>query len=124
MKKERSKKHRTLQLVRIAIQVFFFGLFIYLLFGTHFSGKDYIGNVEIYFHFDPLAAIATFIASRTAFAAFALAAITVVVTLILGRVVCGWVCPLGAVHQFFSWLFKKAKLLRTKKVATGSLAWK
>jgi len=124
LKKERSKKHRTLQLVRIAIQIFFIGLFIYLLFGTHFSGKDYIGDVEVFFHFDPLLAIATFIASRTAFAAFALAAITVVVTFFLGRVVCGWVCPLGAVHQFFSWLFKKAKLLRPKKVVTGGLAWK
>jgi len=124
LKKERSKKHRALQLIRIGVQIVFFGLFLYLLFGTHFTGQDYIGNVEVYFHFDPLLAVATFIASRAVFAAFALAAVTLILTLVLGRVACGWVCPFGAVHQFFSWLFKKGKLLRPKKAASGGLGWK
>lgn len=124
MKKERSKKHRTLQAIRVLVQAAFFGLFLYLLFGTHFAGQDYIGRVEVFFHFDPLLAVATAVASRILFASFWLAAATVVVTLVLGRVVCGWVCPLGSIHQFFSFLFKKAKLLRPKKVATGGLGWK
>jgi len=124
LKRERSKKHRALQFVRVAVQALFFALFLYLLFGTHFAGKDYIGDVEAFFHFDPLLAIASAVASRTAFAAFGWAALTIVVTLLLGRVVCGWVCPLGAVHQFFSWLFKKTKLLRPRKAVTGGLWWK
>ena len=124
MKKERSRKYRTLQFVRVGVQSAFFVLFLYLLFGTHFTGQDYIGNVEVYFHFDPLLAVATAVASRAVFTAFALAAITIVVTFLLGRVVCGWVCPLGAVHQFFSWLFKKTKILRPKKIVTGGLSWK
>lgn len=119
MKKERSKKHRTLQAVRILVQAAFFGVFLFLLFGTHFAGKDYIGRVEIFFHFDPLLALTTAVASRLVFASFALAFITLAVTLVIGRVVCGWVCPLGSVHQFFSFLFKKAKLLRPKKVVGG-----
>ena len=52
---------------------------------------------------------------------FAWAALTVLVTLLFGRVVCGWVCPLGTIHQFFSWAFKKAKFLRPKKPAAGGL---
>jgi len=124
LKKERSKKHRTLQAIRILAQAGFFGLFLYLLFGTHFAGKDYIGRVEIFFHFDPLLALATAVASRAVFASFVLAIITLAVTLVLGRVVCGWVCPLGSIHQFFSFLFKKAKLLRPRKVVTGGLGWK
>jgi polyferredoxin len=124
LKKERSKKHRTLQRLRVAVQVAFFALFLYLLFGTHFMGEDYIGRVEIFFHFDPLLAVATTLASHEVFTAFVLASVTIVVTFVLGRVVCGWVCPLGTVHQFFSWIFKKAKLLRPKKVVTGGLAWK
>ena len=30
-------------------------------------------------------------------------------TVLFGRYLCGWVCPLGAVHQFFSFLFKKTR---------------
>ena len=40
-----------------------------------------------------------------------LGAITVGVTLLLGRVFCGWFCPMGAVLQFVSWLKKD----KTKK---------
>jgi MauM/NapG family ferredoxin protein len=121
LKKERSKRHRVLQLARAGVQVFFLGLFLKLLFGTHFTGEDYVGNVEGFFHFDPLLAIATFLASRQVLAFFGLAAVTVVATVIFGRFVCGWVCPLGAVHQGFSWLFKRTKLVRPKKAATGGL---
>ncbi len=38
-----------------------------------------------------------------------------------GRIVCGWICPLGTVHQLFSWIFKKARFLRPKKPASGGL---
>jgi len=126
LKKERSKKYRALQLTRILSQAAFFGLFFYLLLRTHFTGQDYISRVEIFFHFDPLLAITTAIASRVLFASFILAAITIVVTLVAGRFVCGWVCPLGSVHQFFSFVFKKAKLLKPRKEdkSGGRLAWK
>ena len=68
--------------------------------------------MEAFFHFDPLLAVTAFIASRALLAFFGFAAVTVVVTLIFGRVFCGWVCPLGAVHQFSSFVFKKTKFLR------------
>lgn len=99
-------------------------LFLYLILKTRFPGKDYIGNVEIFFHFDPLLALTTLIASRALFLAFAFSAITLVITLVLGRVVCGWVCPLGAFYQFFSFVFKKSKLLRPKKTPPNSTLWK
>jgi polyferredoxin len=126
LKKERSKKYRALQSVRIFSQAAFFGLFLYLLFRTRFTGQDYISRVEVFFHFDPLLAAATAIASRVIFASFVLAAVTIVVTAVAGRYVCGWVCPLGSVHQFFSFLFKKAKLLKPHKEekSAGRLAWK
>lgn len=128
MKKERSKKYRLLQGLRILSQAIFFSLFVYLLFVTRFTGEDYIGRVEIFFHFDPLLALATTLASRTFFASFALAAIPLLVTVVAGRYVCGWVCPFGTVHQFFSFLFKKAGLLKPRKEKEGGqdkrLAWK
>lgn len=42
-----------------------------------------------------------------------LGAVTVAVTLLLGRVFCGWFCPMGSVLQFVSWL-KKDK--RNKRI--------
>jgi len=91
LKKERSKKYRRLQLVRAGAQVFFFALFLCLLFGTHFTGEDYIGNVEAFFHFDPLLAVVAAIAGREVFIVFLWAAVTILVTVFLGRVVCGWI---------------------------------
>jgi polyferredoxin len=64
------------------------------------------------------------LAAWTVFLAFAWAAVTIVATAVLGRFVCGWVCPLGALHQAFAWLFKKTGLLRPRKVVTGGLWWK
>ncbi len=124
MKKERSEKYRLIQFLRILSQAIFFLLFFYLLLRTHFPGKDYISRVEIFFHFDPLLAVATFIASRALFATFIFAAMTLLMTIILGRVACGWACPLGSVHQFFSFVFKKSKLLKPKTDGAKLLAWK
>ncbi|MGD2165274.1 MAG: 4Fe-4S binding protein [Anaerolineae bacterium] len=45
---------------------------------------------------DPLAMLAHSLASRTLIAGSALALAVVVLTLLLGRVWCGWLCPLGA----------------------------
>jgi MauM/NapG family ferredoxin protein len=124
LKKERSRKYWAIQAVRVTSQCAFFALFLYLLFITHFAGEDYIGRVEIFFHFDPLLAMSAFLAARAVFAAFAFAAITLALTFIFGRYVCGWVCPMGSVQQFFSFLFKKAKLLRPRKEQRGRLDWK
>jgi ferredoxin len=124
LKRKPSKKYRLIQVLRIITQVFFFGLFFYFLLGTRFPGEDYISNVEVFFHFDPLLAVTTLLASRALFASFVLAAATLVVTFFLGRVACGWVCPLGSLHQFFSFLFKKTKLLRPKKPKDSRIVWK
>jgi MauM/NapG family ferredoxin protein len=124
LKKERSRKYRIIQIARILTQFFFFGLFFLLLLKTRFPGEDYISNVEGFFHWDPLLALTTIIASRVIFIAFLPAVITLAVTVFLGRVACGWVCPLGAIHQFFSFIFKKAKLLRPKKLEDNHTTWK
>jgi MauM/NapG family ferredoxin protein len=107
--RQRSFVHRLIQGIRIASQAIFFCLFLYLLLGTHFSGRDYIGPVERFFHFDPLLALATLIASRALFKVFLWALVPVVLTILFGRYVCGWVCPFGALLQLFSYLFKQMK---------------
>jgi MauM/NapG family ferredoxin protein len=120
----RHRRFRLLQLIRILTQVAFFSLFVYLLLETRFSGKDSIGVVERFFHFDPLLGLTTFLASRTFVSAFLLALVTVGVTVTLGRHVCGWLCPLGALLQFFSFTFKKARWLRPRLEGSRRLSWK
>jgi MauM/NapG family ferredoxin protein len=48
----------------------------------------------------------------------------IILTIFLGRYVCGWICPLGAVLQFFAWLFKKSKLYKPKLTSKGLLRLK
>jgi MauM/NapG family ferredoxin protein len=107
----------------MASQAVFFGLFLYLFLGAHYTGEDYIGStVQRFFHFDPLLALVTIVSARLVYAYFAFALITVVATVLFGRVFCGWVCPLGAVHQFSSFAFKRTKFLKPPREDKTSLA--
>jgi polyferredoxin len=119
-----SQTYRLVRLLRAGSQAFFFLLFAYLLLATRRAEGDSIGAVERFFHFDPLLALTTSIAARAFFAAFALSAVTVVVTAAIGRHVCGWVCPLGSVHHFFSYLFSKGKRAKPSRDGGARLAWK
>ena len=57
--------------------------------------------VNIPMRLDPLAVLAHLLASRTFLVGSALALITVALTLALGRVWCGWLCPLGTTLDLF-----------------------
>jgi len=106
-------------------QAGFFALFLTLLIGARYTGEDYISStVQRFFHFDPLLALLTIVSARVLVALFAFALVTVVATVLLGRVFCGWVCPLGSVHQFASFAFKKTKFLKPPREDKTSLAWK
>jgi MauM/NapG family ferredoxin protein len=125
LKREKSRKYRVLQVLRIVSQTGFFALFLALFIGAHYTGRDYIGaTVQRFFHFDPLLALVTMVAGRLLFASFIFALITVAATIVLGRVFCGWVCPLGAVHQLSSFVFKRTKFLKPPREEKASLAWK
>ena len=58
---------------------------------------------------DPLAGIATLLATRTLYAGLLWGLATVALTLVLGRVFCGWICPFGAMHQFLGYLGRRRK---------------
>ena len=91
--------------------------------GAHYAGEDDIGNtVHLFFHFDPLLALVTMVSARLLYGALVFALITVAATVLFGRVYCGWICPLGAVHQFSSFLFKKTRFLKPPRQDKASLA--
>ena len=70
-------------------------LFIALLIG---AGRLAWLPADLFFRLDPLAGIASMIAGRQIVLALLIgAAVMLVATLLLGRVWCGWLCPLGSV---------------------------
>ncbi|MFZ5907438.1 MAG: 4Fe-4S binding protein [Nitrospirota bacterium] len=75
--------------------------FLFLFIQTESKGNDTLGYpVRLFLDFDPLIFLATLFASRGGEipAAFFLSLVTVLVTVLLGRVFCGWICPLGTLN--------------------------
>ncbi|MBI1387824.1 MAG: 4Fe-4S binding protein [bacterium] len=97
-----AKTHPVVWLRRL-VQTFFLFLFFDLLLETTFHPIDKVGGpVTFFFELDPLVMISTFIAAHTVPAALLLSLIVMGVTLLFGRWFCGWACPFGALHNFFT----------------------
>ena len=63
---------------------------------------------------DPLAALGSVLATGRLYAGLIWAAATIVLTILLGRFFCGWVCPFGTMHQFFGWLGRRSRPLEQR----------
>ncbi|MCP4147057.1 MAG: 4Fe-4S dicluster domain-containing protein [bacterium] len=116
-----AKKGKQFQKIRIAVQVFFTLIFFYLLISAGRAGAESFTFTDYFFYFDPLLLIMNFIATYKIIPIFLLSLIPVILTLIFGRFFCGWVCPFGAINQFFSWLFKKSGSKVEKKGVDSKL---
>jgi len=66
--------------------------------------------VSLLLRIDPLVMTVVTGGMRTAVSITFLGAITLVVSLILGRVFCGWVCPLGAIFDAYGWVLRRFKV--------------
>lgn len=87
--------------IRRIYQVSFFGLFIaLLLLSSYRQMKSF--PVSLFLQVDPLIALGSLLASQVLFSGLALALVTVIITLIFGRVFCSWVCPLGVLNHLVS----------------------
>ena len=80
--------------VRRASQLLFFAFAVLLLF-TALRGLPELPLADVFFRFNPLSALASMVAARAWIPRLGLALVTVGVTLLLGRVWCGWICPMG-----------------------------
>jgi polyferredoxin len=73
---------------------------------------------------DPLIGFTNLLASRALVAGVALALVTIVLTLIFGKVWCGWICPLGTFLDLFSfdrWKFNRVTPDNWRRVKYGIL---
>lgn len=100
-----SKQARARRLIRARrlVQTLVLGLFLVLLAANRPAASESPeGPVKLFFDLDPLILVGTWIATRSLADLSLLALITVLVTLVLGRVFCGWFCPLGTLHNVVS----------------------
>ncbi len=96
--------------LRLFAQIVFFLLFLLLLLRTEFRGSVAASGSEIrlpypvglFFQLDPLVAISNALASHALYRGLLWSLVILIPTMFLGRFFCGWICPLGSIHHFFS----------------------
>jgi len=95
-------------------QLFFFLLFLWLCVvasvgETWWQLRGWPVNWLL--QLDPLVALGTILTTRTLYAGLLWSLVTVVLTLLLGRFFCSWVCPFGTLHHFVGYLGSRGKTL-------------
>jgi len=121
---------RVLVWVRRASQTGFLALFLYFLFQTGFRGSFASAEtavrlplpVEAYLLADPFVATMTLLSTHTVYRGLAWSIGLLALTLVFGRVFCGWICPFGTLHHFFGWIFPSRYLRGNKRVDANRTA--
>jgi polyferredoxin len=107
----------TLRRLRLASQILFFALFVFLLVRTEFPGS--IGSAALdvripwpvgwFLEADPLVAVATALSTGSLYRGLLWALPFLLLAILVGRAFCGWICPLGSLHHFISSLKSDTK---------------
>ncbi len=102
-----------LKWARRVSQVGFFALFMYFLFQTGFRGSFAARAdtpvrlplpVEGFLLADPFVAAMTLLSTHHVYRGLLWSIGLLAITMVVGRVFCGWICPFGTLHHFFGWL--------------------
>jgi polyferredoxin len=103
-------RQQTLRKLRLASQIIFFALFVFLLVKTEFRGSLKSAATEIrlpypvgiFLEADPLVAVCNALSTHALYRGLIWCLMILVPTFLLGRFFCGWICPLGSLNHFFS----------------------
>jgi MauM/NapG family ferredoxin protein len=95
-----TSRARTIIWIRRTVQLVVLVAFLYLLAANRpADGAAPTAPVDLFFDLNPLITIATWLATHTLEGIALLSVLTVAVTLVFGRVFCGWFCPFGTLHN-------------------------
>jgi len=87
---------------RRAVQFALLVLFLWMFRRTEYTGHDLLpGGENFIFRLDPMAAAAAMLGARQVITMFWPALLAVLLTLMVGRFFCGWICPLGTLLDYF-----------------------
>ena len=118
------KSVQTLVWVRRFVQAGCLALFLYFLFQTAFRGSFTSAEarvrlplpVEGFLLADPFVAAMTLLSTHAVYRGLLWSLGILALTLVFGRVFCGWICPFGTLHHFFGWIFPSRYLRGGKRV--------
>ncbi len=97
-----------MQTLRRITQGLFLLFFLFLFIQTESKGNDELGYpVRLFLDFDPLFFFTTILSAHAAAKAFYFSIITIIITILFGRVFCGWACPLGTLNNLVGSIRKK-----------------
>jgi polyferredoxin len=99
---------------RQVVQLLALLLFLYLLLIARQDHVTFLPQ-DLLFRLDPLVGLTAMLAGRRWIAPLALSGLTLLLTLLLGRVWCGWLCPLGTLLDW-----TRLRRSRTGDVSLGS----
>jgi MauM/NapG family ferredoxin protein len=85
--------------LRQSVQILALLLFLAILFYTNAQRPQRFWT-DLFSRLDPLLMLTATLAGRALVSGVALAGITLVLTLLFGRVWCGWLCPLGTILEY------------------------
>jgi hypothetical protein len=123
---------RVLVWVRRVSQIGFVTLFLYFLAHTAFRGTFAATSsepvrlplpVEGFLLADPFVGAMTLLSTHSLYRGLAWSLSVFALTLVFGRVFCGWICPFGTLHHFFGWIFPSRYLRGNKRVETNKTHW-
>ncbi|HDZ20289.1 hypothetical protein LCGC14_0205040 [marine sediment metagenome] len=107
----------TIRTARRVTQVFFLVLFLWLCVVSS-SGDGFWQRggwpVNWLLQLDPLVAVGVALAAGTLTVGLLWVLATFVLTVLFGRVFCGWLCPFGTIHQAVGWLGRRRRPLEDR----------
>jgi polyferredoxin len=99
--------------VRIAVQGFVFALWVALLLATRHPMESWLLQIlpaSLFLRADPLVLTVVAGGMRMGISLLMLGFVTLAVSVLLGRVFCGWVCPLGTVFDAYGWILRRLRI--------------
>ena len=90
------------------LQILLFSLFLFLLWLAAYPLPAWL-EVDLFLRLDPLISLGSMAAARAFIPRVAWALVILGLSLFLGRIFCGYICPLGATVDFADWLHGKKR---------------